>query len=175
MRGGIAVWSLIFSITGAILPGQVHLQGGGGLMFMPYDPLTVEHENLGILHCGFTADLLVTVNRTFELGAEFGIYQGLSPGVLIVYCTATGIPLDVLVRMNLAPDRKAALELRAGLWISSFAIEAIWGDSISVTESRFNAGGRLVVGAFYFGVDYVSASPTWGASVAFEAGLKWST
>jgi hypothetical protein len=172
MKSRIAVLCLLFVVPAAFLSGQAHLQGGFGFMYMEYRS-EASPGGMGILHAGVTADLVIPVNRTLELGMEVGFYEGWD-FLILMTVSVVGIPVDGLVRLNLASDRKAALEIRGGLWVTTITAVAIWDETASFSESRIHVGGRIVIDWFYVGADYMTAARILGATVTFEAGAKWS-
>jgi hypothetical protein len=164
MNTKIAVLCLVFILLCGLVFSQVHLQGGMNLMY-----LTNKDAARAIFPCrlGATGDILFSLSRTVELGAELGLYAMLIPLVFVNF-GLIDIPIDALFHINITPDRKLALELHGGLWISEYQAQLIDGETDTFSDRGFHLGGRLVLWHFYIGADYIAQFD----SAAIEVGFK---
>ena len=162
----------------SIAYSSAHFQGGVSVLFLSYN-WTSYGDDKGpptIPFVGLTGDLLVSVSGPLELGAEIGLYGFVLPLPFLVL-TALEFPVDALLRLNLSPDRKVAVELRGGLWLSNFAASIFWYDKSSTSSafvSQVHFGGRFLLDWFYLGGDYIAQSESLPSAYAFEIGVKAS-
>ena len=168
----IAILCLIFVLFGGLAFSQCHLQAGLGILYIPTGTDTEGAQSIASYRAGVTGDILFSVG-TFELGAEVGFY-GLPLYIIIATVFVSEIPIDALVRLNITPDRTLALEFRGGIWITNVSAETVWGESASLSDTRYHFGGRILLSWFYVGCDYIAQSAFYPAVATFEIGLKFT-
>jgi hypothetical protein len=175
MRTKTAVWCIVLVLLCSTAFSAAHLQGSMSVLFLSYSH-TESSDDEGpptIPFVGLTGDFLVSLGGPAELGAEIGIFTFILP-LPFIMLTVTEVPLDALLRLNLSPDRKVALELRGGLWLSIIAADTSWGDSGSASFTQVHFGGRFLIDWFYLGGDYIAQSESINSAFAFEIGVKAS-
>lgn len=151
---------------------EVYLQGSVGILYVSF--LSPEQSampaELG-LRTGLMGDLLFPAGR-FDLGVGIGLYA-MPLDFLIFAFTMLEVPMDVIIRANLTPNRVVALELRAGGWLRSYTVSG-FGESATASGVAPHAGLHLVIGPIYLGGDLCGPSTTFLPAFSFWAGYRVS-
>jgi hypothetical protein len=160
---------LIFVASCGIAFSDVYFQFGCGLAYLSYpdaetQPLTIR---------GGAACALLYPFKGFELGVEVGVYA-LPMDFGIAQLFLLDIPIEILARFTLGPDRRFAVELFSGIWIREYSAAAFYQESFTLSDSSVHAGGRLLLDWFYIGSGFIAGSQFFYSTVLFEIGAKMS-